>query len=690
MIITLVLALFLLVVVFSRTSTKRLAGESFVKHHRKLIIIGSVVVSTIFLMNLFRPRVVIYNLDEIIEKASETDNEYVAWETRELRSKMDPFNIPKLLEYVDDTEKFENFDKATLQDETYSMIPSMQRLALAYADALVPDTTFDSLYRVEQDGTYNGAYPDTTKRYHNYVIGKQKLTDGDFPGAIQAYKREIKLNSDYPKTYPDLYLAYARTSKKDFKEFIVNRKNAQHLDQDRLVVDYFNLGEYALYFKTIYTRSFLDLNFFAVIAGLIISIVWMIFLRNMDFFNKERWIDLIIVFVGGALFTNLCLFLYHTAKYDWGIDLNGEFWNDFIYCFGVIGFSEELVKLIPWILFAVFTKRLKEPFDYILYASVAALGFAFTENLAYLEEPQRIVTRSITSTGMHMFAASLVAYCMVLAKYKYKTKRAKIIAPIVGFVLACFAHGFYDFWIISKSALGLGIITTIFFLLTIHIWFYMINNSTNHSSFFDKKLLRINENIEFLSISILGIILLQYVILSIEYGAHSANSMLQYGTTFTIGFLLYVTFILSNFKAIQGKWMKYSFPLAKLISEYISIPFSGSISNENHTGLQLRIFCPKNNKYVGTQFPVSGHCERKITINKDENWYVFRMNAGLDLLGFNSHMIILKPKSNQDELTEEKIELYLMLIPLGLDLYAASIPIQRLRYIGKTYSKPIQ
>lgn len=689
MIITLILALFLLVVVFSRTSKKRIAGESFVKHHRKLIIVGSVIVSTILLMNLFRPRVKLYNLDEIIENASETDNEYVAWEKREIRSKLDPMNIPKLLEFIDDTEKFENFKKASLLEETYSSVPAMQRLALAYADAIVPDTTSDALYRVEQDGTYNSNYPDTTKRYHNYIIGKQKFTDGYLTEAIQAYTREIKLNPHFEKTYPDLYLAYLRTSKNDFREFVVNPNNVKYLDQDKLVIDYFNLGEFGLYFKTIYARSFLDLNFFAFIAGLIISIVWMIFLRNMDFFNKERWIDLIIVFIGGALFTNLCLVLYHTAQYDWGIYLNGEFWNDFFYCFGVIGFSEELVKLIPWMLFAVFSKRLKEPFDYILYASVAALGFAFTENLTYLEEPSRIVTRSITSTGMHMFAASLVAYCIVLAKFKYKTKRAKIIAPIVGFILACFAHGFYDFWIISKSAVGLGIITTIFFLVTIHIWFFMINNSTNHSSFFDKKLLRINENIEFLSISILGIILLQYVILSIEYGALSANTMLRYGTTFTIGFLLYVTFILSNFKVIQGKWMKYSFPMAKLINEYISVPFIGKKSTENHTGLHLRIFCPKSNKYVGTQFPVSGHCERKITINGDENWYIFRMNAGLDLPGYNSHMIILKPKSKNDELIEEKIELYLMLIPLGLDLYAENIPIKRLRYVGRTYSKPI-
>lgn len=689
MIITLLLALFLLVVVFSRTSRRRKKGEPFVKHNIKFIVIGSIVVLTILVMNVFRPRVYIHGIENIIEVSDEKDNEYRAWTLRERLSQLDPTSIPKLLGYVEDCEKFENYKKENLLDRIYSTRPEMQRLALAYADALVPDTTIKSLYRVDQDGVYTSNYPDTNLAYHNFIIGQQQLTDGNFFGAVKAFEREKKRNPEFEKTYPKLYDAYFNLNRNAFRKFVVDPDNAKFLDKDELISDYFLLGEYGLYFKTIYTQRFLDFDFFALLAGLIISVVWMFFLRNMDFFNKERWIDMSIVFLGGALFANLCAFFYHTAHYTFGIHLSGKFWNDFFYCFGVIGFSEEIVKLIPWILFVAISKRLKEPFDYILYASVSALGFAFTENLIYLESPSNIVIRFIMSTVMHMFAASLVAYCIVLAKYKYKTRRTKILAPIIGFILACFAHGFYDFWLISESAIGLGIVTTIFFLLTIHIWFYMINNSTNHSSFFDKNLIRIHENVEFLSISILGIILLQYIILSIEYGAFAANSMFRYGTTFTIGFLLYITFILSNFKGIKGKWLKYSFPFTKLIGEYLHIPFLSNSSTENHTGLHLRIFCPKDNQYIGSQLPVSGHCERKITVNGQDDWYLFRLNDGLNLPGYNSLLVILKPKLMSDELTEEKIELYLMLIPLGIDINASNIPIKRLRYTGKTYSKPI-
>ncbi|MDG1333261.1 MAG: PrsW family intramembrane metalloprotease [Crocinitomicaceae bacterium] len=688
MLITLAIALFIVVIVASRTTRNRKTNESFWKHYAKYIIIGSAVILTIVLMNVFRPRVYLYNLEEIIEVAGKTDNEYVAWEKREIRSKLDPYSVPKLLEYVEDCEKFENYDKNSLIKEEYSDIPEMQRLALAHVEALIPFSKFDSIYKIGEDGVYQENYPDTTLPYHNYIIGKRKLTDYEFKEAIVALNREKQLNPDYKKTYPALYAAYRISNTEDFREFITERKNAQYLDQRELVGDYFNLGEYYLYFKTIYVNRFIDFNFIALVSGLMISLVWMIFLRNMDFFRKERWIDMTIVFLLGALFTNLCHFLYDTAHYDLGIQLNGEAANDLFYCIGVIGFFEELVKFLPWILCASLTKRLKEPIDYIIYASVAALGFAFTENLVYLENPSNIVVRFIMSTTMHMFDATLIAYSMILAKYRFKSARAKMLAPVVGFWLACIAHGFYDFWLISASAEGLSIITTIFFFVAIHFWFYMINNATNQSPYFDGKLLRIKENNEFLSLSILGIIVLQYVIFCIEYGALSANLMLRFGTVFTIGFLLYITFVLSNFRAIQGQWARYSFPAMKLLREYIDIPFA-SRKAENHTGQHLRIFCSKTNQYIGSQLPVSGHCERKVTVNNDENWYLFRLNQGVEMNGFHSNLVILKPKSKEDDLKDEKIEIYLMFIPLGLDLYAENISMKRLRYTGKAYSRPI-
>ena len=64
--------------------------------------------------------------------------------------------------------------------------------------------------------------------------------------------------------------------------------------------------------------------------------------------------------------------------------LNGHPVNDIIFCIGGIGFIEELVKLIPFLLILRFTSIARKPVDYIVIASACGLGFSFFENLMYI------------------------------------------------------------------------------------------------------------------------------------------------------------------------------------------------------------------------------------------------------------------------------------------------------------------
>ena len=67
--------------------------------------------------------------------------------------------------------------------------------------------------------------------------------------------------------------------------------------------------------------------------------------------------------------------------------LNGEFFNDLLYAFSMIGIPEEFVKFFPLLfVYFFFSRQLKQPIDYILFASASALGFSFIENLIYFHE----------------------------------------------------------------------------------------------------------------------------------------------------------------------------------------------------------------------------------------------------------------------------------------------------------------
>jgi RsiW-degrading membrane proteinase PrsW (M82 family) len=163
--------------------------------------------------------------------------------------------------------------------------------------------------------------------------------------------------------------------------------------------------------------------------------------------------------------------------------LNGSLINDFFYSIIGIGCIEEFVKIIPLLVMMRFTNAVNEPYDYIKYASLSALGFAFVENLIYFHESNLHIIhgRALTAVVSHMFNSSIIAYGMILNKYKRHEN--PYLNFIFFFALAAIAHGFYDFWLINKSASALRILTVLFILSSMYMWNSFKNNALNHSNF---------------------------------------------------------------------------------------------------------------------------------------------------------------------------------------------------------------
>ena len=60
------------------------------------------------------------------------------------------------------------------------------------------------------------------------------------------------------------------------KEFLLNEDNAKHIDLNILIDEYYRLGTFFPYVKSLYKRTFYDPDIFAVIAGLLLAdfIIW--------------------------------------------------------------------------------------------------------------------------------------------------------------------------------------------------------------------------------------------------------------------------------------------------------------------------------------------------------------------------------------------------------------------------------
>ena len=617
-------------------------------------------------------------ISELIKDAAENGKHYKELHLRRIQKTKQPNNVLINIEFIESLEFImEEESIRQFSDEFPSSNPTVQKISERYLYALRGDTNyFDSLELNSK----------TTAPYDHYILGTLSMKNGHLKDAVSHFKLEIEKSPSFEKSYQRIYEIYKYSPDK-LETFLRDWRNTLHLNPHIVRRESYNLGLIIPYLRAAYS-SFFTTSFFAVIAALTISFIWLLFLRGLDIYNREKWRDLIFVFLLGALFTNLCLYIYDLAHYNYGLRITGNGLNDFLYCTFVIGGAEELVKFLPWLLFGLFSRKLKEPYDYILYASAASLGFAFTENLMYLQESENIIARTLTSTIGHMFWGSIIAYTFILMRFKYSSKNIKYLLPIAGILLAMLAHGFYDYWLISPAANKYSLITMIFLILSLHLWIFLINNAVNNSPFYVKKIFNSEKHLEILTISIIGIFMLAYSILAYRYGARYANHSITKSSILVAGFLFYMNFLLTNFKLEKGLWKKYKFVMPTFVSQFVSIPDYNRFEKHDFSHFRLSLFAPKTNKYVGSRLPIEGICIEPVIVNNDPTWYRFQFDRPLEYPNYRSNEVLIHPKKQEQSFYDDKIEIYMMLIPDEIKSFEPDLEMNQLRYTGRVYSRP--
>lgn len=124
----------------------------------------------------------------------------------------------------------------------------------------------------------------------------------------------------------------------------------------------------------------------------------------------------------------------------------------FIISFCVAAFVEEAFKFIV-IYFLVWKNRnFNEFFDGIVYSVFVSLGFAATENILYVINPnmggvETALLRAVFSVPAHGFFAVFMGYFIGLAKFGRKNK---IVFLIGSFIVPFLLHGIYDFLLLSE------------------------------------------------------------------------------------------------------------------------------------------------------------------------------------------------------------------------------------------------
>lgn len=440
-------------------------------------------------------------------------------------------------------------------------------------------------------------------------------------GAIASFEKEISLKGDTTGAYIELIkiwhqeknfdALYALTQKPLFLPYF------KQVNPDVLTDTYFIKGQVFSYARA---RFRINTNYIAVIASLFIAVTWFLYLIRLKVFSKPHFASLISCFVAGGLFAFLALPLYDFFDLVLNFQLRRYLINDFLYMILGIGLIEETVKLLPFLLISyLFKGAIQEPIDYLILASVSALGFAATENFIYLaRDTHNIVqVRAFLPTIGHLFDSSIIAYGMIVAKYR--KKRLVWLYTLVYLGLAALTHGFYDFWLyIRISLFSVAII-----IVGMALWITFLNNALNISPGFDyQKVFSSVRLRRFLIVALTGVVLFDYGSTALLKGSAIANEELRLTLFFAGFFMVFLSTSLANFDLVKGYWH----PLYKA-------SFFKKINYNRFIGTWVNIQPHASNTLLDFAFPDKVNIETRYVFDDVTNYFACTLDQTIEIDG---------------------------------------------------------
>jgi protease PrsW len=186
----------------------------------------------------------------------------------------------------------------------------------------------------------------------------------------------------------------------------------------------------------------------------------MIFIYLKDRHEKEPVGLLLKCFVAGCFSVAPAMLLETYGKYlGYGISENSQ--TTFLFAFFVVGFSEELSKLLMVWIFAYNRKEFNEPFDGIVYCLMVSMGFAAVENIMYVfsgidhADSVRIgLLRMFTAVPAHATFSIIMGYFLGISKFRANATVPFVFLALAGAVLF---HGAYDYFFMEVNYPGIFI-----------------------------------------------------------------------------------------------------------------------------------------------------------------------------------------------------------------------------------------
>lgn len=450
---------------------------------------------------------------------------------------------------------------------------------------------------------------------------------------------------------------------------------------------YINDGAWGWYLYNGLDRDFFSADLPAYIGVGLALFVWMLFITEMLFIQGDKWKYIIPLFVLGAMFPIMVYVLHDLLEWLYGV-LDVEFnYQSLADCIINIGIIEELVKVIPWVIFyLLYKKHFHRPVHFMLLPVVSALGFAFSENLIYVNsnDYELVFLRSSISLVMHISCSAIVGY-MVWRAQLQRDRLYKLFYIFGGFFLAAVLHGLFDFIIYGRG----GYLNIIIMLITLHLFILFINNAINFSGIKDKNSAkRLHQAGIILLVGLLVIFIAQYLVVGWHFSPGSANSMLKANAIFVVITTIY---LVATFRKVKLRpRVLYKFSFADVFGQFLTTSKGNYMDEVNYKDWELKLFAPKDNVFVGSQFPVKVTAIKRVVVQKDLRWWLIKFENPVRVSGTNPEYALLRAKENEEDLYMDKVEVMLMMIP-DWDAFnnRSTHHSSQFVYTGRVYSRPV-
>ena len=473
----------------------------------------------------------------------------------------------------------------------------------------------------------------------NFYYGLIALKTGNHDGVLSYFNSEIENDGYVLGAYRELikyYYRYGNWSK--LKEYYSNEEVVRYIPYGIKTHILYEKGDFIELTKLFFNHYKSQFNILGSLAALLVTLVWVIYLIKLDFFKQSKYGVLILTFLISSCLPFSIWYITSFINYTLHFDLTGGVVNDLLYCVLSIGLVEEIIKVIPFLIALKISSSDKQPYDYILYACVSALGFAFTENtLYYTQNSLDIVhSRAVIAVFSHMFDATLIAYGIILAKFKWKKNAVPYF--FIFLALAALTHGLYDFFLINKTAQNIYFLTYLIYLVSIHIWVDMRSNALNQSMYFDYSVIKKVKGLQFfLVFSLVGILMFEYAIMGIKFGGSAANDKLVASVISGSYFILYISLSLGGLDLIKSYWKPITLPLK------LSHFFLPKISNpRNFIGVKVKISSNKYNPKLKQVLPKMGEIMDRKVLGSDEDWFEVLLTDPINVKNREVKSILVK------------------------------------------------